>query len=177
MIRRPPRSTLFPYTTLYRSVRHERAQEHLLKNARVQERFILPARLRAVPRVRREHLAGNLLRHFEGEAEVLRRLPEKPAPEFLRGELVEGKIAADRREDLAVFPQALGLEELPGEAAARQVAFAAVDLPQPALVLPGTAANVDVLRGQLAQLVRQAVARERQRIFEPPAYHACAARK
>src|ERR1035437_5532664 len=101
-------------------VRHERAQEHLLKNARVQESFILPACLRAVPRVRREHLTGNLFRHFEGEAEVLRRLPEKPAPEFLRGELVEGEIAADRREDLAVFPQALGLEELPGEAAARQ---------------------------------------------------------
>src|SRR5256885_7464165 len=26
MIRRPPRSTLFPYTTLFRSVRHERVQ-------------------------------------------------------------------------------------------------------------------------------------------------------
>src|SRR2546422_4417185 len=27
MIRRPPRSTLFPYTTLFRSVLHRRAQE------------------------------------------------------------------------------------------------------------------------------------------------------
>src|SRR3712207_8349047 len=29
MIRRPPRSTLFPYTTLFRSVRHEVAGEEL----------------------------------------------------------------------------------------------------------------------------------------------------
>src|SRR2546427_3572635 len=27
MIRRPPRSTLFPYTTLFRSDRHERAED------------------------------------------------------------------------------------------------------------------------------------------------------
>src|SRR3712207_8211180 len=29
MIRRPPRSTLFPYTTLFRSVREEVAQQHV----------------------------------------------------------------------------------------------------------------------------------------------------
>src|ERR1022692_4067373 len=127
--------------------------------------------------MRRKHFAGNLFRHFEGKAEVLRNQGKQLAPEFLRGELVEREIAADRRENLAVFPQALGLEELLGEAPARQVAFAAVDLPQPALVLPGTAADVDVLRGQLAQPLRQTLARERVRIFEQPAYHACAARK
>src|SRR3712207_7709029 len=32
MIRRPPRSTLFPYTTLFRSARH-----HLVPDARVRE--------------------------------------------------------------------------------------------------------------------------------------------
>src|SRR3712207_7798530 len=30
MIRRPPRSTLFPYTTLFRSERHEQAAQHVL---------------------------------------------------------------------------------------------------------------------------------------------------
>src|SRR2546422_5358021 len=29
MIRRPPRSTLFPYTTLFRSSRHDRRRAHL----------------------------------------------------------------------------------------------------------------------------------------------------
>src|ERR1019366_1198186 len=157
-------------------VRQERAHEHLLENVRVQESLILAARLRAVPRVRGEHLAGNLFRHFEGEAEVVRSLAEQLAPEFRGGELIEGEIAADRGEDLAVFAQALGLEELLGEAPARQVAFAPVDLPQPALVLPGTAADPDVPRRQLAQPVRQVVARERFRFFEEWTYHARTAR-
>src|SRR2546425_10491005 len=34
MIRRPPRSTLFPYTTLFRSLREER-REHLLHRVRL----------------------------------------------------------------------------------------------------------------------------------------------
>src|SRR5256885_12052103 len=34
MIRRPPRSTLFPYTTLFRSVRHgERIPDHIARSA------------------------------------------------------------------------------------------------------------------------------------------------
>src|ERR1019366_9775960 len=125
--------------------------------------------------MRGKHLAGNLFRHFEGETEVLRSLPEQLAPKFLRRELVESEIAADRRENLAVFPQALGLEELLGEAPARQVAFAAVDLPQPALVLPGTAADVDVPRGKLTQPVRQAARRKRIRFLKERPYHDCAA--
>src|ERR1019366_10505859 len=95
-----------------RLVRQERAREHRLENARVQKRGVLPARLRTVPRVRGEHFAGNLFRHFEGEAEVVGSLAEQLAPEFGGGELVEGEIAADGGEYLAVFEQALGLEEL-----------------------------------------------------------------
>src|SRR5687768_17993274 len=34
MIRRPPRSTLFPYTTLFRSVRGRRRREHAAVGAR-----------------------------------------------------------------------------------------------------------------------------------------------
>src|SRR3712207_7723949 len=45
MIRRPPRSTLFPYTTLFRSVRSRRAalrltQHDLAQLAGVSERFV-----------------------------------------------------------------------------------------------------------------------------------------
>src|SRR2546430_12459739 len=31
MIRRPPRSTLFPYTTLFRSLGHDRAEDHAVE--------------------------------------------------------------------------------------------------------------------------------------------------
>src|SRR2546430_7878880 len=43
MIRRPPRSTLFPYTTLFRSRPHRRQRRHLLRRGRVHDRR-LPAR-------------------------------------------------------------------------------------------------------------------------------------
>src|SRR5258707_12052881 len=33
MIRRPPRSTLFPYTTLFRSMRHDHANRPVLRRA------------------------------------------------------------------------------------------------------------------------------------------------
>src|SRR5256886_13386295 len=38
MIRRPPRSTLFPYTTLFRSVRHAAAQHHAVRIEDVDQR-------------------------------------------------------------------------------------------------------------------------------------------
>src|SRR5258707_6582708 len=47
MIRRPPRSTLFPYTTLFRSVHEERAQEHAEEPARAQR--ALPREARGRP--------------------------------------------------------------------------------------------------------------------------------
>src|SRR2546430_14830102 len=39
MIRRPPRSTLFPYTTLFRSIGRERLRGELERNARARRRF------------------------------------------------------------------------------------------------------------------------------------------
>src|SRR5688572_31535401 len=46
MIRRPPRSTLFPYTTLFRSVQHTRARQELARQNRpiAHLSFRLPAR-------------------------------------------------------------------------------------------------------------------------------------
>ena len=76
-------------------VREEGADEHLPEHVRVEEGFILAAGLRAVARVDGVDLAGDLLRDFEGEAEVRGHVREEAAPEFLRGELVEGEIAAD----------------------------------------------------------------------------------
>src|SRR2546422_9217900 len=39
MIRRPPRSTLFPYTTLFRSQAYERVVDRLLEDPRYGERW------------------------------------------------------------------------------------------------------------------------------------------
>src|SRR2546430_4281398 len=39
MIRRPPRSTLFPYTTLFRSIGRERVRGELERHARARRRF------------------------------------------------------------------------------------------------------------------------------------------
>src|SRR2546429_1856920 len=52
MIRRPPRSTLFPYTTLFRSLEAARADEHPIvrHGRRLAERPGLAGRLRAAVR-------------------------------------------------------------------------------------------------------------------------------
>ena len=105
--------------------------------------FSVPA-CAAVARVRRKHFAGDLFRHFEGEPEAGGRLQEQPAPEIVGGELVEGEVAAHRGKGLGVLAQALGLEQLSRKSAARQIVAAAVDLPKPAFVLPGAAADVDM---------------------------------
>src|SRR5256885_9601551 len=65
MIRRPPRSTLFPYTTLFRSLRELRllAVEEAVRGARVDRRVVRDARLAAgglelVDRALRDALVG-----------------------------------------------------------------------------------------------------------------------
>src|SRR5258707_9850798 len=60
MIRRPPRSTLFPYTTLFRSLEHDRRDDHARPLARVRED--LP------------HVAPHALGVALGLLEVVRRL-------------------------------------------------------------------------------------------------------
>ena len=144
---------------------------------RVEEGFILAAGLRAVARVDRVDLAGDLLRDFEGEAEIRGHVREEAAPELLRGELVEGEIAADGGEDLGVLAEAFLLEQFLREAAAREIAVAVVDLVQPAFVFPGAAADEDIALGERAEAVREVVARKVVRFFEERAYHACIARK
>src|SRR5258705_8102763 len=50
MIRRPPRSTLFPYTTLFRSLDCDRMRAHwTLERAQRESKQRLHARARAVP--------------------------------------------------------------------------------------------------------------------------------
>src|SRR3712207_8819671 len=80
MIRRPPRSTLFPYTTLFRPVRAERARERL---AVVAAAAALPAGEEAAERA----VVAVLV-------EPSRRLP---APVHLRRR--PGRVAAPRSEE------------------------------------------------------------------------------
>src|SRR3989441_9006945 len=61
MIRRPPRSTLFPYTTLFRSrAGIERGPAHLLGRPAAQELVVRPEVRRGVA-TRRCHDAGHVL--------------------------------------------------------------------------------------------------------------------
>src|SRR3989449_8156804 len=71
MIRRPPRSTLFPYTTLFRSRAKQTAEAYLFYaphiNARVSEEVELEHRLRkAVER-------GELFLHFQPKLDLVTR--------------------------------------------------------------------------------------------------------
>src|SRR3712207_8735302 len=86
MIRRPPRSTLFPYTTLFRSLRVEGAlvggrgvggvEMHLtLVVVRVPDRGVAAVRHRAVDRDRAQHLGVVLRRRSEEHTAELQSRP------------------------------------------------------------------------------------------------------
>src|SRR5262249_1668909 len=117
-------------------VRQKRADEHLFEDVRVEEALILASGDRSGSRLRRKHFAGCLLRHLERELEPLGHVREELRPEVHRRELIEGEIAADRRESLRVLAQALLLEDALGELPAREISFARVDLSEPPFVLP-----------------------------------------
>src|SRR5438477_7251884 len=68
MIRRPPRSTLFPYTTLFRSV-HQR-QGKITRDQQLGEQAVAAAELRILPR-ERAHEGGPFFR-----AQILERSEE-----------------------------------------------------------------------------------------------------
>src|SRR5256885_5969409 len=55
MIRRPPRSTLFPYTTLFRSDAGRRVEEHELQRLLLRAHRVVVADGGKLPDVRREH--------------------------------------------------------------------------------------------------------------------------
>jgi hypothetical protein len=80
--------------------------------------------------------------------------------------VIKREIAAHSGEDLGVLPEAFLLEEFLGETAPRKVAITAIDLVEPALVLPGTAADEDIARRQFPQTRGEVLARERVRVFE-----------
>src|SRR5437868_13303266 len=68
MIRRPPRSTLFPYTTLFRSARGDRAEPAGLPHSAEGTRRRLPARpppLLAASRKRSEEHTSELQSRFD----------------------------------------------------------------------------------------------------------------
>src|SRR3712207_7498480 len=75
MIRRPPRSTLFPYTTLFRS-HPGRRRRHLLllrRGSRLQGRLPRGAQLRRhPPSARRVHLREQRLRHLGADRKSTR---------------------------------------------------------------------------------------------------------
>src|SRR3989442_15221120 len=56
MIRRPPRSTLFPYTTLFRSLLAEIEKRINEENARPKKRYISPATREEVYAIYYDHL-------------------------------------------------------------------------------------------------------------------------
>src|SRR3712207_7504822 len=58
MIRRPPRSTLFPYTTLFRSFRERPGAEHMLNGHRHVENVALGDAVSALQVQRRNHMAA-----------------------------------------------------------------------------------------------------------------------
>src|SRR3712207_7845569 len=71
MIRRPPRSTLFPYTTLFRSPGHPRRPSGTSDTPRPRRSLPLPAatRLRAGLDGGRHHGGGYALRHYRRSEE------------------------------------------------------------------------------------------------------------
>src|SRR3712207_7230772 len=72
MIRRPPRSTLFPYTTLFRSIRPRRPASFALQDVVPEAATILPAVLRR-SRALRKFAWGAVARSEEHTSELQSR--------------------------------------------------------------------------------------------------------
>src|SRR2546426_7003859 len=71
MIRRPPRSTLFPYTTLFRSRREEEAQDHRVEaDALARSRGARNEQMRHTPEVRHDGIGQERRRSEEHTSEL-----------------------------------------------------------------------------------------------------------
>ena len=91
--------------------------------------------------------------------------------------MIEREIAADDGKGFRVLAEAFGFEPFPREPPARQIAIARVDLAKPAFILPGTAADENVLRRQRLQTRGKPSPVEAARLVEERTYHAWQARK
>src|SRR5208283_3982678 len=127
-----------------------------LQQGCIEEVGVHRARPAAIAWMARKGPDCNLLRHFEGEAQSPRSRRKELAPKAGARELVEGEIAADHRERLRIFCQALALKTLLRETTSNRVALGCVDLPQPSIVLPGAGPEVDPLLCEWGQLLPQA---------------------
>src|SRR5476651_2823559 len=96
MIRRPPRSTLFPYTTLFRSAKRDRKTRHL-------------AAARFFESLGSDELAGALAGHYLAAHQ---NAPEGPEADALAGQArIALKSAADRAISLGAQDQAVSFFE------------------------------------------------------------------
>src|SRR3712207_8282610 len=71
MIRRPPRSTLFPYTTLFRSVQAQRQSGYSAVEVAVTRGDLSPEQFRGLAQIMREY-SGGYARTTVGQNLVLR---------------------------------------------------------------------------------------------------------
>src|SRR2546422_8411393 len=99
MIRRPPRSTLFPYTTLFRSRGPEPAEPHLPLHRRVRPLWAHPGA--AALRRSRRHQGRGVVRSEEHTSElqsrlhlVCRLLLEKKKKEDIRARISQERYIA-----------------------------------------------------------------------------------
>src|SRR3989475_5886366 len=95
MIRRPPRSTLFPYTTLFRSVGHERASlgarrlaimdlttgDQPFRSPDGSVWMVCNGEIYNAPALRREYAAAGYPFHSTGDIETIVPLYERFGPE------------------------------------------------------------------------------------------------
>src|SRR2546422_6431268 len=107
MIRRPPRSTLFPYTTLFRSVAEQRrdalAQIHVLSPRAGEHRSQLAVRERAHERDDARHPPDDEQQARSMDlAEDLRRDDEDPRPDHRTDDEGGGVEPGDRLDEIGL---------------------------------------------------------------------------
>src|SRR3712207_9234222 len=83
MIRRPPRSTLFPYTTLFRSVQAQRQSGYSAVEVAVTRGDLSPEQFRGLARIMRDY-SGGYARTTVGQNLVLRWVRDETVYEVWR---------------------------------------------------------------------------------------------
>src|SRR3712207_1346806 len=108
MIRRPPRSTLFPYTTLFRSENRQRSLEIFTRLAEADPKNVLAQRSLGISHLHLAELLGSpespnlgrraeALAHYERALEIFSKSPEANDPKIrARIDLIEERLRALR---------------------------------------------------------------------------------